>query len=85
MHLNPLKAENKLAAWKWRVLNTAALIDRMKIRNIPGRFFFGVEKAAVLEAMTERQAGPNQKEPGVLLFDVRRNQCRFMLAKSKPR
>jgi hypothetical protein len=25
----------------------------MKIRNVPGRFFFGVKKAAVLEAQGE--------------------------------
>jgi hypothetical protein len=31
----------------------------MKVGDMTGRFFFRMEKAAVLEAMTERQAGPD--------------------------
>jgi hypothetical protein len=57
----------------------------MKIRNIPGRFFFGVEKAAVLETGTKRQTGLDQKGTGVLLFDMRRNKRRFMPMESKLR
>jgi hypothetical protein len=49
----------------------------MKMGNILFRFLFCPEKAPDFEAGTERQAGPNQKGPGVLLFDVRRNQRRF--------
>jgi hypothetical protein len=33
--------------------------------------------------MTEGQAGPDKKRLGVLLFDVRKNKCRFVLMKSK--
>jgi hypothetical protein len=33
----------------------------MKIGNVLRRFFFGVKKAAVLETMTEGQAGHDQK------------------------
>jgi hypothetical protein len=42
----------------------------MKIGNVPGRFFFGTEKAAVLEAMTEGQTGLDQKRFSVLLFGM---------------
>jgi hypothetical protein len=67
------------------IWNNAAFIDRMKIGNIPGRFFFCFEKAANLEPMTEGQAGPDKKNPSILLFDVRRNQYRLTLIKSKLR
>jgi hypothetical protein len=56
----------------------------MKIRNITDRFFFGMKKAAVFEAGTEGQAGTDKKSPGVLFFDVRRNQCRFTITKREP-
>jgi hypothetical protein len=62
-----------LTAGKGRIRNYTVFINRMKIRDIPRRFLFRVEKAAVLENSPEGQAGTNQKGPGVLLFDVRRN------------
>jgi hypothetical protein len=65
--------------------NNTAFIGRMKIRNVPRRFFFCFEKAAVLETMTEQQTGTDQKGPCILFFNVRRNKRRFILVESKLR
>jgi hypothetical protein len=54
----------------------------MKMGNKPHRFFFRSEKVAVFESVTERQTGTNKKSPGVLLFNVSKNQYRLMLDKS---
>jgi hypothetical protein len=63
----------------------AVFVNTAEIGDIPGGFFSGAEKAAVSEAMTERQAGPDQKGRGVLFFDMRGDQNRFMTTKRKPR
>ncbi|MDR2741797.1 MAG: hypothetical protein LBB98_06540 [Treponema sp.] len=65
--------------------NDTVFVHPAEIRNVSGRFFFGTEKVAVLEPMAEGQAGPDKKSPGGLLFDMRGNQYRFMLEKSKLR
>ena len=65
--------------------NNAAFIGRMKTENIPGRFFFGMEKAAVFDPLTKGQAGQNQKRLCLLFPDMSGNQCRLMPNKSKLR
>jgi hypothetical protein len=55
------------------VWDNAAFIDRMKIRNIPGRSFSGTEKAAVCKPMTAGQAGQNKKGLGLLFFYMSKN------------
>jgi hypothetical protein len=55
------------------------------MRNIPGRFFFCVEKAAFFETGTEGQSGQDKKRPGLLFFDMRGNQRRPALMERKPR
>jgi hypothetical protein len=39
------------------IWNNAAFVDFMKIGSILNRFFFSMKKAAVFEAVTERQTG----------------------------
>jgi hypothetical protein len=57
----------------------------MKIRNIHGRFFFGVKESADFETGTEWQIGQDKKRLGLLFFNAGRNQRRPMLVKSKLR
>jgi hypothetical protein len=55
----------------------------MKMGNVLRRFFFGLEKAAVFENGTKRQAGTDKVGLGILLFYVRCNQYQLMMTKSK--
>jgi hypothetical protein len=65
--------------------NDTVFVNRMKISDIPDRFLFDMEKAAVFESMTKRQAGQNKESLCLLFFYMSRNQCRPVLMKSKLR
>jgi hypothetical protein len=57
----------------------------MKMGGIPGRFFSGVEKAAVCKPGTEGHTGQNKKSLCVLFFDMSGDQSRSAPMKSEPR
>jgi hypothetical protein len=65
--------------------NDAVFVDCAKVGGILRCFFFCSEKTAVFETGTERQAGPDKKTFGVLLFYARGNQRGFAPDKSKLR
>jgi hypothetical protein len=60
--------QGQLPPWEDRACKHAVCVNPIETGGISGRFLFRMEKAAEFEAVTEGQAGANQKGRGFLMF-----------------